>query len=169
MSFLGDLLCQQEAAKAVDSVTVATSEGTLLQALVEAVSAHVPAEPADSAAVDSRSLLAALQVTVLSSLLDGSSVSPILGILEPHVCMRAAASRRLNDNEQLACILSCIISENYVLHMQVGQFLAEFSKQGLSAMQRLSGPIAAHEKIWDKLQVAERAQVLLALLNPPLD
>jgi hypothetical protein len=51
--------------------------------------------------------------------------------------------------------------------VQVGQFVAEFSKEGLSAMQRLSGPIAAHELTWQKLQMADRAQGLLALVNTP--
>lgn len=59
MRFLGDLIHQDTAGIA----TAVRCEGTLLQALVAAVSAHIPAEPADSPAGKPSCLLAALQVT----------------------------------------------------------------------------------------------------------
>ena len=62
MRFLGDLTHQNTAGIA----TAVRCEGTLLQALVAAVSAHIPAEPADSPAGKTSCLLAALQVTAPS-------------------------------------------------------------------------------------------------------
>lgn len=62
MRFLGDLIHQDTAGIA----TAVRCEGTLLQALVAAVSAHIPAEPADSPVGKTSCLLAALQVTAPS-------------------------------------------------------------------------------------------------------
>ncbi len=63
LSFLGDLLSLQEADGPVRNATAVTSFGALLRSLEETVSAHIPSEPADPPAGNTRCLLAALKVT----------------------------------------------------------------------------------------------------------